>query len=235
MSVVFRRLRLLHQNHYHMAGSAIFHSRRAALSAAAHPQLKDLPPPQSGNERPEMAGSSSTISAPGEHFTRTAVESDSRSVPLAGEPIRQPAALGQEKFYSVKISDLVDRIAALTLIEVNDLNELLKKRLNLPDMPAMMMGGAMPMMGGAGAQPAEEEAAPVVKKTSFSVKLIKFDDSKKIDLIKQVKLLGPGLNLVQAKKFDESAPHVIKTDIGEDEAKKLKDSLAAVGGECEIE
>lgn len=41
--------------------------------------------------------------------------------------------------------------------------------------------------------------------------------------------------LFQAKKFVESAPQVVKADIPKDEAEKLKEALAAVGGEVEIE
>lgn len=38
----------------------------------------------------------------------------------------------------------------------------------------------------------------------------------------------------QAKKFVEGVPQVIKGDIGQDEAEKLKKTLEAVGGICEI-
>lgn len=43
----------------------------------------------------------------------------------------------------------------------------------------------------------EEEAAPVKVQTEFTVKLMKFDDSKKVALIKEVKALIEGMNLVQ--------------------------------------
>ena len=43
------------------------------------------------------------------------------------------------------------------------------------------------------------------------------------------------MNLVQAKKFVESAPAVVKTDLSKDEADKLKANLEAVGGTCRIE
>ena len=43
------------------------------------------------------------------------------------------------------------------------------------------------------------------------------------------------MNLVQAKKFVESCPAVVKTDIGKDEAESLKKALEAVGAECTVE
>uniref|UniRef100_A0A914X7H6 Ribosomal protein L7/L12 C-terminal domain-containing protein n=1 Tax=Plectus sambesii TaxID=2011161 RepID=A0A914X7H6_9BILA len=75
---------------------------------------------------------------------------------------------------------------------------------------------------------AAEDATP--KKTTFAVKLVKFDDTKKIALIKEIKAIVPNLNLVQAKKFVEGAPKLIKEDLGKDEAAELKKKIEAVGG-----
>merc|ERR1719481_2213103 len=139
----------------------------------------------------------------------------------------------KEKVYSEKITKIVDDISTLNLLEVADLNALLKARLNISDAPVMMAGSAP-----AAAQPKveeEEEAAPVAVQTSFTVKLTKFDPSKKVAIIKEIKNLVEGMNLVQAKKFVESAPAVVKADIAKDEAEKVKEALLAVGGECEIE
>lgn len=51
------------------------------------------------------------------------------------------------------------------------------------------------------AEEVEEEQAAV--KSSFTVKLIKFDAAKKVPLIKEIKQIVPEMNLVQAKKFVE--------------------------------
>ncbi len=53
-------------------------------------------------------------------------------------------------------------------------------------------------------------------------------------IIKEVKNLLEGLNLVQAKKFVESVPTVVKADVTKEEAERLRDALQAVGGTCEI-
>ena len=47
------------------------------------------------------------------------------------------------------------------------------------------------------AETEEEEEAPKREKTSFSVKLVKFDAGKKVALIKEIKNSVEGLNLVQ--------------------------------------
>ncbi len=47
------------------------------------------------------------------------------------DKIPMPTGQGQDKVYSKKISDIVDQIAQLNLLEVADLNSLLKQRLNI--------------------------------------------------------------------------------------------------------
>ncbi|KAF6197635.1 hypothetical protein GE061_008601 [Apolygus lucorum] len=119
------------------------------------------------------------------------------------EPLTVPAADGSPPQYSVKIEKLVDEISKMTLLEVSDLTAALKSRLNLPDAPVMMGGFAPPQAK----TEDDEEDVPKAVQTSFTVKLMKFEDSQKVALIKECKNLLEGMNLVQAKKFVESAPN----------------------------
>lgn len=135
---------------------------------------------------------------------------------------------------SPKIENLVTEISKLTLIEVSELSSALKKRLNIPDTP-MMAFGAAPVAAPAAAAEDEEPVQQQAVKSSFNVKLVKFDDSKKVALIKEIKGLLTDMNLVQAKKFVESVPVVVKADLAKDEAEKLKATLEKIGGECVIE
>jgi large subunit ribosomal protein L7/L12 len=80
----------------------------------------------------------------------------------------------------------------------------------------------------------QEEAQKPVK-TFFSLKLVKYDDKQKVALIKEIKNTIPGLNLVQAKKFIESIPQVIKSDLTKEEAESLKGLLTKAGAEVTIE
>merc|ERR1711971_1429043 len=139
-----------------------------------------------------------------------------------------PLPTKEKQVYSEKITRIVEDISGLNLLEVADLNSLLKSKLNISDAPVMMAGAAAPVEE-------EEEAAPQVIQTSFTVKLNKFDASKKVAIIKEIKALVEGMNLVQAKKFVESAPAVVKADIAKDEAEKIQAALQAVGGECVVE
>ncbi|XP_046573433.1 39S ribosomal protein L12, mitochondrial-like [Haliotis rubra] len=146
--------------------------------------------------------------------------------------IPPPHVEGTEKQYPPKIQKIVEEISGLTLFEVADLNELLKKTLNIADAPMMAMGAAA---APAAREEEEEEVAPKREKMAFAVKLVKIDASKKIQVIKEIKNLISGMNLVQAKKFVDSLPQVVKADIPKDEAEKLKETLIAVGGEVEVD
>lgn len=66
------------------------------------------------------------------------------------------------------------------------------------------------------------------------MKLTKVDDSKKIPLIKEIRTLVEGFNLVQAKKFVETLPATVKEDMSKNEAEELKVKLEKLGAVCEI-
>ena len=149
----------------------------------------------------------------------------------SAEPLAAPQSEGQQKVYSPKITGLVDQISQLNLLEVSDLNDLLRKTLNIKDVP---MGGGF-AVAAAPAPKEEEEVEVKPTKSSFRLKLVKFDADKKIALIKEIKSLGENMNLVQAKKFIESMPQIYRDNIGKDEAEKLKEQLEKVGATCEIE
>ena len=151
------------------------------------------------------------------------------------EQIPMPTPVGQDKTYPPKITDLVDQIAQLNLLEVADLNALLKTRLNITESAPVMMGGMAAPAAAPATDEEEEDAAPAAVQTSFTIKLNGFDAAKKVALIKELKSNLEGMNLVQAKKFVEACPAVVKSDIGKDEAETLKKALEGAGGQCVIE
>ncbi|XP_036408598.1 39S ribosomal protein L12, mitochondrial [Megalops cyprinoides] len=146
------------------------------------------------------------------------------------DAIPAPPLDGAPKQYSPKIQQLVNEIANLTLLEVSDLNELLKKTLNIQDV-GVVPAGTVALSAAPAAQAAEEEVAPAKKeKTHFTVKLTELKAAEKVKLIKEVKNCMQGLNLVQAKKLVESLPQEIRANVSKEEAEKLKAALEAAGG-----
>ncbi|KAJ9297517.1 hypothetical protein DTO271G3_4292 [Paecilomyces variotii] len=135
-----------------------------------------------------------------------------------------------------KITQIVDQISQLTLLETADLVASLKSRLNIPDLP---VGGFA--VAGAGAPAAaapaaeEEEAAPAAQeKTLFNLKLESFDAAAKPKIIKEIKSML-GLSLVDSKKFVESVPKVMKESVPKEEAEKIIETLKGLGAKASME
>jgi len=186
------------------------------------------------NLRMILAGSARMMAVPRSFRLQRAPCSRSLSSDGLSDVIPPPTFEGEDKKYPVKIQKLVEQITELTLVEVADLNELLKKTLKLPDVPAMSFS-AMPA-GKAAEEEEDADDAPAQQvKSTFIVRLMKYDDAKKVAVIKEIKNLVEGMNLVHAKKFVESVPQVVRSDVSKEEAEKLKEALTAAGGTVEIE
>jgi len=85
-----------------------------------------------------------------------------------------------------------------------------------------------------GAAPAAvEDAAPVEEepkeKTIFNVTLEKFDAAAKAKIIREIKTIMPSINLVEAKKFVESVPKLLKENMPKEDAEKLQKTFEALG------
>ncbi|XP_047564649.1 39S ribosomal protein L12, mitochondrial [Lutra lutra] len=156
-----------------------------------------------------------------------------RGEALAGAPLDNAP-----KEYPPKIQQLVRDIASLTLLEISDLNELLKKTLKIQDVGLMPMGGTVPGAAPAAAatpEAAEDDVPTRKEQTHFTVRLTEAKPVDKVKLIKEIKNYIQGINLVQAKKLVESLPQEIKANVSKAEAEKMKAALEAVGGTVVLE
>lgn len=137
---------------------------------------------------------------------------------------------------SERVQRLAEDISTLSLLEVSDLTALLRKKLGLPSgtgmgMPMGMMPPGM-AMGSSSATPVAEESK--VEKTSFDVKLEKFDAGSKIKIIKEVRTFTD-LGLKEAKELVEKAPIVLKSGVGKEEAEQIIEKLKSVGATALME
>lgn len=136
---------------------------------------------------------------------------------------------------SEKVQRIADEISTLSMVEAVDLSTLLKKKLGLPAGMGMMPMGMMPpgmgMPGSSGAAAAAEEKKP--EKTSFDVKLEKFDAASKIKIIKEVRTFT-ALGLKEAKELVEKAPIVLKAGVSKEEADQIIEKLKSAAAQCVI-
>ena len=110
-------------------------------------------------------------------------------------------------------------------MEVADLGKKLQEVFGVT---AMAPAAAGPAGGGAGAaEPAPEEP------TTFNVVLTSCGD-KKINVIKAVREIVPGLGLKEAKELVDSAPKAVKEGVQKEEADSLKAKLEEQGASVEI-
>ncbi len=124
---------------------------------------------------------------------------------------------------SEKISEIVEKIKALTLVEASELKTALEEEFGVTAAAPVVMGGAV---AAGGAAEAEEE------KTEFDVILATFGD-KKINVIKVVRA-HTGLGLKEAKDLVDGVPKTVKEAVSKDEAAKIKAELEEAGATVEI-
>ncbi|OLL23263.1 54S ribosomal protein L12, mitochondrial [Neolecta irregularis DAH-3] len=95
---------------------------------------------------------------------------------------------------------------------------------------------ALPAAAAPASAPVEAapEAEKPQEKTMFNVKLEAVDASVKAKIIREVKNLL-GLNLVEAKKFVESAPKILKEGVVKEDAEKMKETLTGLGAKVVLE
>ena len=81
--------------------------------------------------------------------------------------------------------------------------------------------------------PAAEEKPK--EKTIFNVSLESFDAAVKPKIIREVKALVPNLTLMDAKKFVESVPKVLKENMSKEDAEKLKETFEKLGAVVKLD
>ena len=123
---------------------------------------------------------------------------------------------------SEKITNILEEIKSLTIIELADLVKAVEEEFGVS--AAAPVGVAVAAAGA---------AAPVAEeKTEFDVVLKSFG-AKKLDVIKAVREIT-GLGLKEAKEMVEGAPKTVKEGVSKDEAESVKKTLEDAGAEVEV-
>ena len=121
------------------------------------------------------------------------------------------------------LKKLAEEIVGLTLLEAQELKQILKDEYGIE--PAA--GGAVMMAGPAGG----EAAAAEEEKTEFDV-VLKNAGAQKINVIKEVRAIT-GLGLKEAKDLVEAGGKV-KEGVAKAEAEEIKKKLTDAGAEVEL-
>lgn len=121
------------------------------------------------------------------------------------------------------VKKLAEELTKLTVLEVNDLKNVLKDEYGIePAAAAVAVAG--PAAGG--------DAAAEDEKTEFTVQL-KDAGGQKVPVIKAVKEIT-GLGLGEAKALVDDAPSAILEKVSKDEAEEAKKKLEDAGASVEL-
>lgn len=122
------------------------------------------------------------------------------------------------------LKKLAESLTGLTVLEVNELKNILKDEYGIEPAAAAVVAG--PAAGGDAGAGAEDE------KTEFTVTLSDAGASK-VAVIKAVKEIT-GLGLGEAKALVDEAPSAIKEKVSKDEAEAAKKQLEEAGASVEL-
>ena len=122
---------------------------------------------------------------------------------------------------SEKITNILEEIKSLTILELNDLVKAVEEEFGVSAAAPVGVVAA-----GAAAAPAVEE------KTEFDVVLTDAGASK-LNVIKAVRSIT-GLGLKEAKDMVEGAPQTVKAGVSKEEAEKVAAELKEAGASVEV-
>ena len=119
---------------------------------------------------------------------------------------------------AVTKEEILDTIAAMSVLEVSELVKAMEEKFGVTAAVAVAAG---PVAAG----PAAEE------QTEFTVTLDSFDAAQKIPVIKAVREIT-GLGLGEAKALVEGAPKELKEGVSKADADEMIKKIEAAGGKA---
>ncbi len=130
---------------------------------------------------------------------------------------------------SEKVQNILDQLKGLTLLEAAELAKAMEEEFGVSAAAPVAVAGAAPAAGGDGAA-----AAPAaVEKDEFDV-ILTAAGANKINVIKAVRQLVPGLGLKEAKELVDGAPKPVKEGVSKEEAEAARATLAEAGASVEV-
>ncbi len=122
------------------------------------------------------------------------------------------------------IKKLAEELVKLTVLEVNELKNVLKDEYGIEPAAAAVAVAAGPAAGG--------DAATDEGKSEYDV-VLKDAGAQKIAVIKAVKE-ATGLGLGEAKAIVDGAPATVKEKVAKDDAEAMKKALEEAGATVEL-
>ena len=119
-------------------------------------------------------------------------------------------------------AEIISAIESMTILELADLFKEMEEKFGVSAAAPVVAGGAV-------AAVAEE----VEEKTEFDV-ILKEAGAKKLNVIKVVREVKPGLGLKEAKELVDGAPSTLAEGIAKEAAEEMKKKFEEAGAVIEI-
>ena len=119
-------------------------------------------------------------------------------------------------------AEIISAIESMTILELADLVKEMEEKFGVSAAAPVVAGGA----AAAPAEAAEE-------KTEFDV-VLKEAGAKKLNVIKVVREIKPGLGLKEAKELVDGAPSTLAEGIAKEAAEEMKKKFEEAGAVIEI-
>ena len=123
---------------------------------------------------------------------------------------------------SEKITQILDLIKELSLMEANELVKAMEEEFGVTAAAAVAVAAA-PAAGG---------AADAAEKTEFEI-ILKSAGSAKLNVVKAVREIT-GLGLKESKDIVDNTPKTVKEGVSKEEADSIKAKLEEAGAEVEV-
>jgi large subunit ribosomal protein L7/L12 len=128
---------------------------------------------------------------------------------------------------AITTEELLDHFKNMTVLELNDFLKAFEEEFGVTAAAPVAVAAA-PAAGGG-----EAAAAGAEEKDEFDVVLTAAGD-KKIQVIKEVRALVPGLGLKEAKDLVDNAPKPVLEKVAKEDADKAKAQLEEAGATVEL-
>ena len=120
-------------------------------------------------------------------------------------------------------AEIIAAVESMTVLELADLVKAMEEKFGV--------SAAAPVAAAGAAAAAPAEAAE--EKTEFDV-VLKEAGAKKLNVIKVVREVKPGLGLKEAKELVDGAPSTLAEGIAKEAAEEMKKKLEEAGAAVEI-
>ncbi len=118
-------------------------------------------------------------------------------------------------------AEIISAIEGMTILELADLVKEMEEKFGVSAAAPVVAGGAV------------AEAAPAEEKTEFDV-ILKDVGAKKLNVIKVIREVKPGLGLKEAKELADGAPSTLAEGIAKEAAEEMKKKFEEAGAVIEI-